>query len=244
MKKVKILALLSAIIAALLLYNFLNTISEPVVVEVSKTEVITASQNIPPNTAITKEMLKSTMLPDEAILLDSEKIMDDVVGKVSTAEIMAGEQILSSRLVTLGDAKSSRYLPYAITQGMRAITIGVNNISGLSNMILPGNKVDVIAQYEIEVKEPDGNKTTIDYTVMLLENIKVLAVDDKFTEQEKAESETPYVSLTLEVTPEEAMEISMSEYKGQLRAALRSPLDEKITLLPALTIDEIIFKNK
>lgn len=244
MKKVKILALLSAIIVALLLYNFLNTISEPVIVEVSKTEVITAAQNIPPNTPITKEMLKVTMLPDEAILLDSEKIMDDVVGKVSTAEIITGEQILSSRLVTLGDAKSSKYLPYAIGQGMRAVTIGVNNISGLSNMILPGNKVDVIAQYEVEVKEPDGNKTTIDYTVMLLENIKVLAVDDKFTEQEKTESENPYVSLTLEVTPKEAMEISMSEYKGQLRAALRSPLDDKKTSLPALTIDEIIFKNK
>ncbi len=244
MKKVKILALLSAIIVSLLLYNFLNTVSEPVIVEVSKTEVITAAQNIPPNTPITKDMLKAVMLPDEAVLSESEKNMDNVVGKVSTAEIIAGEQILSSRLVTLGEAKSVRYLPYAINRGMRAVTVGVNNISGLSDMIVPGNKVDVIAQYEVEKKEPDGDTITIDYTVMLLENIKVLAVDDSVTEQEKIDSEDPYVSLTLEVTPEEAMEISMSEYKGQLKAALRSPLDDKKTSLPALTIDEIIFKNK
>jgi hypothetical protein len=47
----------------------------------------------------------------------------------------------------------------------------------------------------------------------------------------------------LEVTPLEAMEVSMTEYKSSLRAILRSPLDEGTTSLPALTVDKVIFKN-
>lgn len=243
MKKVKIVALLCAIIVAVLLYNFLNSISEPVIVEVSKTEVITAAQNIPPNTPITNEMITVTNLPDEAVLLDSVKDKDNVVGKISNSEIMVGEQILSARLITLGEGQDNGELAYAIEPGMRAVTIGVSNTSGISNMILPGNTVDIISQYELEVKEADGDTKTIDYTVMLLENTKVLAADDSITKQAKLESEEPYISLTLQVTPKQAMEISMSEYKGQLRAALRSPLDDSTTSLPALTIENIIFKN-
>lgn len=243
MKRVKILALLSAIIVALLLYNFLNNISEPIIIEVSKTEVITAAQNIPPNTPITNEMITVTKLPDEAVLSDSVKSKDNVLGKVSNSEIIAGEQILSARLITLGEGQDNGDLAYAIEPKMRAVTIGVNNITGISNMILPGNRVDIIAQYELEAQDSTGDKKKVDYTVMLLENIKVLAVADNLTKQEKLNSEEPYISLTVQVTPHQAMEISMSEYKGQLRAALRSPLDDGKTSLPALTIDEIIFKN-
>lgn len=244
MKRIKIIALILAIAVAILLYNYLNSLGEPVIVEISRTEVVTAAQNIPPDTPITKEMLTTTFLPDEAVLEHTLKNLDDVVGKIATAEIIQGEQILSSRLIALGEAKETKYLEYAVAEGKRAITIGVNNISGLSNMLEPNNRVDVIAQYELDVIGPDNKETTIDYTVMLLENIRILAVDNKLTEQQKAEAEAPYVALTLEVTPKEAMEISMTEYKGQLRVALRTPLDDKKTLLPALTIEKIIFKNK
>jgi pilus assembly protein CpaB len=134
-------------------------------------------------------------------------------------------------------------LAYKIEEGMRAITVAVSNTTGLSNMIIPDNRVDIIGLYSVEVEQPDGDTKTIDYTTMLLENVRVLAVDDKMTEQDKAASEETYVTLTLEVTPLEAMEVSMTEYKSSLRAILRSPLDEGTTSLPALTVDKVIFKN-
>jgi pilus assembly protein CpaB len=242
MKKVRILALILAIITGVLLYRYLDSVSEPVVVEIEKSNVVVAIADIPANIPITTEMIKLTQLPEESVHILAVKDINEVIGKVSSSVIIQGEQILSSKLITPGVGNGT--LAYKINEGMRAITVGVNNLTGLSNMIIPDNRVDIVGMYSVEVEQPGGGETkTIDYTTMLLENVRVLAIDDKMTEQDKAASEEEYVSLTLEVTPLQAMEVSMTEYKGSLRAILRSPLDEGITSLPALTVDKVIFKN-
>lgn len=242
MKKIRIVALVSAILVAVLLYNFLNTISEPTIVEIAKTGVVVAAVDIAPNKPITAEMVVMKEIPDESVHALSVKDINEVVGKISSSDIVSGEQILSSKLVVPGEGNGT--LAYKINTGMRAITIGVSNITGVANMILPENMVDILGQYNVEVEQPNGEKKTIDYTTMLLENVRVLAVDSNMTKEEKQASENAYVSLTLEVTPLQAMEVNMSEYKGALRAILRSPLDEGKTSLPALMIDKVIFKNK
>lgn len=243
MKKVKIIALISAVVFSILLYRFLNTVSEPVVVEVLKSKVVVATVDIAPNIPITAEMIKTIELPEESLHNFSVKDINEVVGKVTSSVIMQGEQVLSSKLITPGEGNGT--LAYKLNPGMRAITVSVNNTTGLSNMIIPDNKVDIIGQYSVEVDVPGvEEKKNIDYTTMLLENVKVLAVDNLMTEQDKTASEQAYVSLTLEVTPLQAMEVTMTEYKGSLRAILRSPLDEGTTSLPALIIDKVIFKNK
>ena len=242
MKKVKILALIVAVITAVLLYRFLNIVSEPVIVEVAKSNVIIASADIAADIPITSDMIKMTEFPDESIHALAVKDVNEVVGKISSSEIIAGEQILSSKLINPEEGNGT--LAYKVESGMRAITVAVSNTTGLSNMIIPDNRVDIIGLYSVEVEEADGDTKTIDYVSMLLENIRVLAVDDIMTELDKAASEKPYVSLTLEVTPLQAMEVSMTEYKSSLRAILRSPMDEGTTALPELTIDKVIFKNK
>lgn len=244
MKKVKLIAIVSALIVAVLIYNFLNELSKPTVVEITKAKVVVATQDILPNIPIAADMLKVIEMPEEAAHLQSVKNTEDVVGKVASSKIMSGEQILSSKLITPGESTPDGTLAYSIEPGMRAITIAVSNITGLSNMIMPENKVDIIGQYTVSVLQPDGEEKEIDYSVMLLENVRVLSVDGNKTEQEKKASEAAYSSITLQVTPLQAMETSMSEFKGNLRAILRSPLDEGTTSLPALTIDKIIFKNK
>jgi pilus assembly protein CpaB len=241
MKKVRILALILAIITGVLLYRYLDSVSEPVVVEVVKGSVVVAASDIPANIPITTEMIKLTKVPEESIHNLAVKDINEVVGKVSSSVIIQGEQVLSSKLITPGEGNGT--LAYKIEEGMRAITVAVSNTTGLSNMIIPDNRVDIIGLYSVEVEQPDGEKKTIDYSTMLLENVRVLAVDDKMTEQDKTASEETYVTLTLEVTPLEAMEVSMTEYKSSLRAILRSPLDEGTTSLPALTVDKVIFKN-
>ena len=102
--------------------------------------------------------------------------------------------------------------------------------------------MDIISDYSVEVEYENGDTKTVDYTVMLLEKVKVLAVDGNMTAAAKAASEENYSSLTLQVTPRQAMEVSMTEYKGELRAVLRSPLDEETTSLPPLTLDRIIVR--
>lgn len=243
MKKIKFLALVAAVIAAVLLYNFLNTLDEKASVEVVKTGVVTASVNIPPNTPITDDMLDIKQLPVEAVHAEAVVNEAAAIGKFSKYEIMAGEQVLYTKLISPEGGGGDGTLAYEIKPGMRAISIGVGNLSGLVGMIRPHNTVDIIAQLSKEEKQPDGGEKTIDYTTMIAENIKVLAVDDVISQEGKtknSETGTSYTSVTLQVTAHQAMELNMSEYKGQLRLILRSPLDEDIVKPPTIKFDDII----
>lgn len=237
MKKIKILAFLSAVITALLLYVFLSSLGQAEVVESAM--VVTASVNIPVNTVITEEMVTLTELPVGAILNRSITEKKLVLGKVSKSEIFPGEQILNGKLISPGDS-SNGTLAYAIQPGNRAITISVGSTSGLSGMLKPQNKVDIISDFEYELSTGDR----IFYTTMIVENVLILAVDSVLSQEGKSlntnETASPYLTITLQVTPQQAMELSMSEYKGHLRAILRSPLDETKTNLPSITLDNVV----
>lgn len=221
MKKVKILALIAALLTASLLFVFLNSLNNQK--EIERTGVLVAAQNIPTDTPITKTMVTQINLPDEAVLMDAITDSSLVLGKVAKSEIIAGEQILNSKIVTAGDDSGST-LSYIIKPGMRAITIAVDGVSGVGYMIEPGNHVDIIAQY---------NQKEIAYTNLIVQNVTVLAVDSNLSSKAGTDVEDiPYSTITLQVTPEQVMDLGFYEYTGHLCAVLRSPLDEKVTSLP------------
>lgn len=255
MKKIKIFAFISAVITALLLLVYLNSLKKPV--EIDKTTVVVAVVNIPANTPIAVGMIQETELPTQAVLPDAIPEASMVIGKIAKTEMFAGEQLLQKKLISPGESKTDS-LAYAIEPGMRAITISVNETSGLAYMLTPGNRIDLIGEYMYAEKNqlagsnadnPDGALTPASkeepksYTVMILENVTVLAADRELSEKGKGKSENPaYTTITLQVTPRQAMELSMAQFEGQLRAILRSPLDQEYTNLPNVTLEDIIEK--
>ncbi|HBC32330.1 MAG TPA: Flp pilus assembly protein CpaB [Clostridiales bacterium] len=251
MKKVKVLALVTAVIAAVLLYNYLNMLNErAAVVEVIKTGVLTASENIPPNTTITADMVELKELPVEAVHKEAMTNINAAVGKFSKYEITAGEQVLSTKLISPDGGGGDGTLAYEIAPGMRAISVDVGNLSGLVGMLRPKNTVDILLQYQEEKEDAaEGEEKEMeDFTAMIAENITILAVDDVLSQDGKPknpETGVSYTTITLQVTPREAMDISMSEVKGNLRMILRSPLDKEMTGLPetkSIIFDDVVVK--
>jgi len=242
-KKVKILALVSAAVTALLLFVFLNSLNRPA--ETLKTSVITAVSDIPANTRITASMISTTELPLEAVVVDAISDKSQVIGKISKAEIFSGEQLMNAKLVSAGGS-GNKTLAYAINPGMRAISIAVDETSGLAYMITPGNHVDILGEFvSTTTNTADGSNSSgkVSYTTLVLENVIVLAVDNVLSEDGKASSDKPiYTSLTLQVTPRQAMELSEAEFEGQLRAILRSPVDKEETGQSSLTLGDIMVK--
>ncbi len=221
MKKVKVLALLAAILTAALLFVFLSTLNNQK--EIEKTGILVAAQNIPADTPITQAMITLSKIPNEAVLEDAVSDVSLVLGRVTKSEMIEGEQILRSKLITAG-AADSETLSYILKPGMRAITIAVDGVSGVGYMIEPGNRIDIIAQY---------TQQEIPFTKLVVQNVAVLAVDSNLSNKENiVEKDTVYSTITLQVTPEQVMDLSFYEYTGHLCAVLRSPLDEKIANLP------------
>ena len=105
---------------------------------------------------------------------------------------------------------------------MRAISISVNQVSGVSHLIKPGNMVDLIVNYAYEEETEGAQQTkTVTASRMMIQNKRVLAVGSTLSK----EGEPEYITLTLEVTPQEAVEISYAEYTSSIRVLLRSSLD-------------------
>jgi len=229
-KKVKLLALLAAIVTAVLLFVFLSSVIK--FGGADTTKVVTAAQDIPANTVITEQMLAVSDIPTDNVLAGAITKLSDVVGKTIQSNIYAGEQIISAKLIAAGDTTSTT-LAYAIKPGMRAITIAVDATTGIAGMITPTNKIDLLGEYDYNGKV---------YTSIIAEDIKVLAVDAVLSSTGKnGDGTTPgYTTLTLEVTPKQAMELSMATYSGTLRAILRSPVDDKINKIKNITLKNVL----
>jgi pilus assembly protein CpaB len=237
MKKIKILALFLALITAGVLFWYLS-LPDDKPVEPPKANVVVAKSDIPENTVITDEMVELSSVPVDLILAQTFGGVSDVVGMTARSAIVRGEQIVAARLVEIGSADSGS-LAYRVTPGMRAITIGVNDTTGIKSMVHPGDHVDIIAQYQVDefVMNVDGEleTKTVPEAKLLLQMKLVLAVD-----QVMQQSGSPaYTTLTLEVTPEEAVRLSLSENSGLVRAILRSPLDEETVGGDSISILEL-----
>ncbi len=147
----------------------------------------------------------------------------------------------------MGSSDSSS-LAYSILPGMRAITVEVDQFSGIAYLIQPGNHVDLIAELPAPEEKTEETSTTatpktIIYSMLLMEDRLVLAVDSIMpgSGSKPLEDETqPYTAVTIQVTPEQAAQISLVQATGSLNLVLRSPLDDANRALPSCPIEPVL----
>ena len=238
MKKFKLIALFAALLAGICTYQLIKEISKPA--ETPRTEVVVAAVDIPENTLITAEMITLQPVATEALLPNYLTDPMAVVGMVMKSDVYAGEQIVSNRLIRLGETDDSTTLAYKVSEGKRAITVSVNQISGLSYMIRPGNYLDIILGYSEKEKNAKGEEEEIPASRYMLQNVLVLAVDGTMAKTGAGE----YGTLTLEVSPEDALRISIAEMSGSMRMVMRSPLDYSEVEIPYVTFKQIREEGK
>ena len=229
MKKLKLIALMAAVLVGLGLYRFLQELQKPQ--EVPHTTVVVAAVDIPENTQITEEMLTLRSISDDSLLADYITDPESVIGMVLTGDLYTGEPVTRARLVRLGETASDRNtLAYMVQPGMRAMTIFVDQDTGLVNFLKPGNRVDLLTNYSHEETRVVLNEETklewiqIPTSQLLAQNITILAVGTAMGK----DGATEYTSVTLEVTVQDALNINAVAWWGNIRLLLRSPLDDEI----------------
>ena len=164
--------------------------------------------------------------------------LDEVEGKRSRMRIYAGEPVLSSKLVGAADAVGAAK---DIPPGFRVAAVKVDTAAGSSNLILPGDRVDVL----LFRQPPNGNDANTKVAKVVLQDIKVFAVDTH-TETEfsknKTESGEPISAKTISllVTPQQSLILhAASEISGALRLVLRNPGDDTHVAMHAATLGDI-----
>ena len=207
----------------------MEEIKQPPVVP--HTNVVVAAVDIAENTQITADMLTMQSISDDSLAKNYITDPQSIVGMVITSDVYAGEQMVTDRLIKLGENTAVKNtLAFNLEPGMRAITINVNTESGLVNFLKPGNHVDLVASYSRTELRPAlldptvQEEVEIPTTQLLAQDINILAVGTVMNKVGAAE----YSSVTLEVTMEDALNINAVSSWGDIRLLLRSPLDDSI----------------
>ncbi len=211
-----ILAGLLAVAAAWMANDWLENQTKPV--QVAKTEdtvtVMTAALTIPYGHKVEPQHLKQIEMPESVIPNGTVSNPDELIGKVAQTEIIQGEILMAARF---SEHAQGSTLASLIEPTKRAITVRVNDVVGVAGFLLPGNRIDILASRVI-------NKRA--YTRTLIEDLKVLAVDQTATTNEK----DPVIvrAVTLEVTPAEAERIVTARSEGPIQLSLRNPEDDQV----------------
>lgn len=218
-KKVKIIALICGVFAALLGLFYVKLNAE-------KTDdmvpIIEAAVTIPGNTRITEDMLTVKDVPVDDAVEGATTSADAVVGKFAGTTIYKGEAIVTSRIVDQGSDSVASFA-YKIPDGMRTATLQVDASSAAANLIQVGDHVDVIATHT----GADG-KTATKYVasyvqVAALDTSTVRAASNGKSDQQ---SNTSYATVTLYVTKDLARQIAYEKSAGDtLTLTLRNPND-------------------
>ncbi len=209
-----VFGLLTAILAYKYLHNLKASYSPSELVK-----VVAASSYIKKDSVIDSKQIKIIELPAtyaHPLALHKE---ETVIGKIALADISAGEHILSSKLLTTNDMK--KRLSYAVPKGKRAVSVAINDVSGVAGYIEPGDRVDVVATVDIPVEGQSQSRT---YTMLNLQNIQVLAIGENLKLVDDKKNSTNK-TITLAVGADESLPLVLASERGSIRMLLRSPAD-------------------
>lgn len=212
-------ALVCACVAAGLGYVQLTRSRAPAPALRERVRVVTAAREIRAGEILGVGDLHLTEVPAARATATSLRRLADAEGRVAGRPIPAGAIVTADALleasVALGPA-------YALPNDLRAVTVGVDAVRGISGFLEPGDRVDVLASFS-------RNHEAIARVV--LQDVEVVAVGtetaptsiapDSERGSPPTASASQQVPVTLAVTVEEAERLVLADQHGRIRLALR-----------------------
>jgi pilus assembly protein CpaB len=186
---------------------------------IKTTPVIAANRDLPAGTRLTKRDLKKLNLADNDLpktaILDETALLD----RALLFPVSENEPITTSKVASLGGAEG---LSATISQGKRAVSVPINDVSSAGGLIQPRSHVDVLFTRTGSMREA--------LTTTILQDVIVLSIGKQTevaqgTDATKTVAKPQNPSATLMVTPEDARKLELAKNEGKIGLSLRNPLD-------------------
>jgi pilus assembly protein CpaB len=189
------------------------------VAKVETVNVVLARTDVTVGSALTGQQLRTVEWPKDYAPRGAFHDEDQLIGRVLRRALADGEPILEPSLLPEG---AEAGLVSVINPEARAVSVKVDPVIGVAGFVNPGTRVDVLATLRNL-----ATSQKVPYTKVVLQDVPVLAIDQKMEEAENGEPELVSV-VTLEVTPLEAEKLAYSAHEGRLQLALRGPGDHAV----------------
>lgn len=225
-------AIVFAIATTVLFSKYIKTLDTKYKNDKSLAQVVVLKQDVKKNQKVTGNMLEIKSYNSNLVLPAAIKSIKDIEGNYTLIDMKAGELLFADRFTN--PTKETESLTRKINDGNRAISIAVTYVESVSTMIEPEDNVDVISSVK--------NSSGVFATSTILENVRVLAVGERITESKSTTtadntknaaqsasngSQAKYTTITLELNPVQADQITNAEENGHLKFVLKSKHEQK-----------------
>ena len=195
-----------------------------------------AASDLEPGAKLHPESFKVVQWPMESVPKMAAVNPDQLNNRVVVTQIMAGEPILQSKLAAEGTEGG---LAAIITQGRRAMSVKIDEVTGVAGFVLPGSRVDVLVSVE------DKENRKLDTTAqIILQNLRVLTSGQKLVRDKDQDKPILVNVVTLEVTPDEAEKLTLAAHRGRLQLALRRYADSDEVNTSGISLPRLIRPGK
>ena len=203
----------------------------------AKVEVVVAARDVRAGNLLLPDDLTSAEV--DASLVPPGASRDDpgaraaLRGAMVRHSLQKGQVILSNEVLSPGDRG---FLAAVLAPGARAVTVGVDSVSGTAGLIWPGDRVDLILTQTIDEQNQPLPHRIAGETV--LQDVRVIAVDQQLVEGEQPAGPLGAASqnrtVTLEVSPLDAERVAVATRLGRLALVVRSAGDPATRSDPGL----------
>jgi pilus assembly protein CpaB len=229
-----ILLALALVLGLAAAWTAMRLATNPAVAEASPsktTSVVVARVDVPVASSLIREQLKTVDWPSDHIPSGALTSVDQAIERIVRRPIAKGEPVLEAALFEPGSAGGLRAV---ISPEYRAVSVKVDNVIGVAGFVTPGARVDVLAT----IRRVDRDRA-LPYAKVILQDVRVLAVDQKLEEVKSGDPELVNV-VTLEVDPIQAEHLIYAAHEGRLQLALRSPGDDKEVATRSIGVADVL----
>lgn len=191
--------------------------------------LVVAAERLQYGTELAANHLREIAWPADALPSGAFAKVADVLGagkRVVLSPVEPNEPLLALKITGPGQRAT---LSALVGEGMKAVTVRVNDVEGVGGFVLPGDRVDVVLTRQI-----DKNNAT---TEVVVQNARVLAVDQSADER----SSKPSVAkaVTLEVDTVAAQKVWLAASVGNLSLLLRKAGENAAERTRRVTLDDL-----
>ncbi|MCR9214670.1 MAG: Flp pilus assembly protein CpaB [Proteobacteria bacterium] len=186
-------------------------------------QILVAATNLPAGTLVQEKHLKWQPWPDgddleEMYVVENVRTLEEFIGTVVRNGVAAGEPVTDARMV---NPKDRGFLAAVLNPGKRAVSITVDETTGIAGFVFPGDRVDVILTHSIfQETDTEGEGITRRASETVLSDVRVVAIDQS-TDDQAQEANVGRIA-TLEVSPKQAEIVAVAKQLGDLTLSLRS----------------------
>lgn len=196
--------------------------------------VVVAAMPLKFGDALSADKLREIPWPAGAIPAGAFKTTKDALAGEGTRQalqaISANEPILATKITGPGQRAT---LSAVLGDGMKAVSIRVNDVLGVAGFVFPGDRVDILLTRT--ARGDDGtDKSFVD---VLLQSMKVLAIDQ--VADLSKDNPTVVKSVTLEASTKDAQKLTLAAGAGQLSLALRQAAASKGETTERVTLSDL-----